>query len=113
VSRKDGRLQLDYDFVAQPPAPEKLVVTVNSIDDRLPPRTFDYAVAQAGRGRIDTPIDLNPTQHYDVYVSTVDHDHVPSASRLTELDPASRAGKGFAVVLRWFARLVALVRGDR
>jgi hypothetical protein len=112
VSRKDGHLRLDYDFAAHAGAPEKLVVTVNSVDDSLPPRTFDFPVAEPAHGRIHTKIVLNPSQHYDIYVSTVDHAHIPSASQLTELDPVSDAGGKF-FLLRWFALLVARLRGDR
>jgi hypothetical protein len=57
-------------------------MTVNSRDDGIPPRTFTFAVEPALRGRIDTRIELNETQRYDVYVSITDNQGRPSESSL-------------------------------
>jgi hypothetical protein len=113
ASRLNGRMQLDYDFSAHPgPAPEKLVATINSIDDRLPPRTLTFGVEGALRGTIETRVVLDPAHRYDVYVSTTDIAGAPSESRLLLLQPADgtdREGPA-ARALHVIARLVAAIR---
>jgi hypothetical protein len=87
VRRKDGRLRIDYDFSNRPePDPEKLVVTVNSPDEKAtPPRTFTFTVAGAVRGTIDTRLVLPEERQYQVCVSTEDADRRPSESDCTTL----------------------------
>ncbi len=89
VDRVAGRLVATFDFSMRTgPRPERLVMTVNSRDDDLPPRTFTFAVEFALRGRLETRIDLNDTQRYDVYVSIGDNQGRPSESTLALIDAA-------------------------
>ncbi len=62
-------------------------MTVSSRDDALPPRTFTFAVEPALRGSIETRIELNDAQRYDVYVSITDAQGRPSESSLVLIDP--------------------------
>jgi hypothetical protein len=112
VARRDGRLVLEYDFSKRAgPEPQKLVVTVNSIDDRLPPRTFTFPVDKALKGTIAEPLGLNEAQHYDVYVSTTDAEGKPSESKYTEIDPAGETQPGGGIpILPWIGRVVAWIR---
>jgi hypothetical protein len=112
VTRRDGRLRLEYDFSKHEGAePQKLIVTVNSKDDRLPPRTFTFTVEGALLGTIATRLRLSEAQHYDVYVSTTDADGKPSESKLTEIDPAGQVQRGGIRILQWIGRRVAWLRG--
>jgi hypothetical protein len=102
VERRHGRLVAMYDFTARPePRPEKLVITVNSVDDKLPPRTFTFTVDPSLRGTIETDVEMRESQHYDVYVSTTDADGRPSESRLVLIDP----------VPSWWQRVLPKLRG--
>jgi hypothetical protein len=84
-----GRLILSFDFSMRAgQKPERLVMTVNSRDDALPPRTFTFAVEPALRGRVETRIELNEPQRYDVYVSITDNQGRPSESALVLIDAA-------------------------
>jgi len=88
VERKKGRLVISFDFSTRAgPKPERLVMTVSSRDDALPPRTFTFAVEPALRGSIETRIELNDAQRYDVYVSITDAQGRPSESSLVLIDP--------------------------
>jgi hypothetical protein len=108
VARRGGRLSLEYDFSHRPgPEPHKLVVTVNSVDDRLPPRTFTFTVEGALRGSVETRVTLSEKQHYDIYVSTTDANGKPSESKLTELEPAGLLRRGSLPVLPFIGRIVA------
>ncbi len=111
AKRTSGRLHLAYDFSAHPgSAPEKLIVTINSIDDRLPPRTFTFAVEPALRGSIETRVELEPSKNYDVYVSVADAEGRPSASRLTLISPAGGEEQRKNPILTALSRLVAAAR---
>ena len=64
--RKRDHLQRS-DSSASPPAapagrPERLVVTVNSADDKLPPQTYTFALEPALRGSLQTDIELAARQ---------------------------------------------------
>ena len=96
---------------ANRPPPQKLVVTVNSVDDKLPPRTFTFSVEGALRGQIETRLVLSDAQHYDVYVSMTDSNGKPSASKLTMLQPLGRADRQGLPLLPQLGRLVARLRG--
>jgi hypothetical protein len=112
VRRHDGRLAINYDFSARTGSPpHKLVVTVNSVDDKLPPRTFTFSVEGALRGQIETRLVLSDTQHYDVYVSMTDSDTKPSASKLTMLQPLGQKQRKGLPLLPLVGRLVARLRG--
>ena len=60
VQRRNGRLLVEFDFSKHPDQhPERLVITINSVDDKLPPRTYTFAVEPALRGRIETEIEFS------------------------------------------------------
>ncbi len=87
VERMKGHLVISFDFSRRVgPKPERLVMTVNSRDDVLPPRTFTFALEPALRGRVETRIELNESQRYDVYVSITDNEGRPSESSLVLID---------------------------
>jgi hypothetical protein len=122
IRRRSGRLVVEFDFSAHREShPERLVITVNSVDDKLPPRTFTLAVEPALRGTIETEIELREHQHYDVYVSTTDAEGRPSESRLIPIDPVSRSQASWQRILprigrlahRWQEGLSALRRARR
>jgi hypothetical protein len=107
LRRVAGRLVLDFDFSTHTGRVERLVVTLNSRDDRLPPRTFTFAIEQALRGRIETRLELDPAKYYDIYVSATDPAGRPSEARLHAIGPVPPPPpQGRRVLLR-FGRLVA------
>jgi hypothetical protein len=117
VAREQGRMRIDFDFSRQqgPPA-STLQVTVNSRDERgVPPRTYNFGVADTERGTLMTTIPLDPAKHYDVYVSTTaGTPAVPSASALTLIDPAGRVARVplAEMAMGGLGRLVARLRGQ-
>jgi hypothetical protein len=117
IRRDQGRLGIDFDLSRQqgPPA-SSLVVTVNSRDEPgVPPRAYTFGLVDTVRGTLITQVPLDPAKHYDVYASTAaGTPPVPSASVLTEIDPAGTA-TGVPIgerILGGFGRLVARVRGQ-
>jgi hypothetical protein len=116
VSRRDGRLHVAYDFTNRTgPQPTKLVVTLNSVDEKgVPPRTWTFGVESTQSGEIVTRLDLASDRRYDVYtsVSAAADDHgVPSASVLTELDAhAAPVQTGRGVVSRLKRALWSVTR---
>jgi hypothetical protein len=83
VKRRQGRLVVEFDFSKRVgPKPERLVMTVNSRDDNIQPRTFTFALEPALRGTIDTRFEAVDRQRYDVYLSVTDNQGRPSESRL-------------------------------
>jgi hypothetical protein len=113
VTRRDGRLALDYDFSKRAgPEPEKLIVTINSPNEHdVPPRTFNFTVEGTLKGSIDTRLPLGEAKEYDVYVSTLDASGRPSKSMLTMLYPAGAKRGGAPPGLRQVGRAVAWIRG--
>jgi hypothetical protein len=113
IERVGGRLVISFDFsMRAPPRPEQLVMTVNSRDDALPPRTFTFAVEPALRGRIETRIELNDRQRYDVYASITDNQGRPSESSLVLIDAGgSKKPSFFERVLPPIGRRVGTLRG--
>ena len=106
VQRRNGRLVVEFDFSKHPDQhPERLVITINSVDDKLPPRTYTFAVEPALRGRIETEIELKDRQHYDVYVSTTDAEGRPSKSRMILIDPVSSSAPWWQQILPRIGRL--------
>jgi hypothetical protein len=81
-----GKIRLHYE-TTQPPA--GLVVTVNSPDEREPPRTETFAVDSA---RGDVVLDADPSRTYDVYTSVATEDGLASASVRLDLSPISPPG---------------------
>ena len=91
VERRDGRLAVSFDFPLAGLKPGRLVMTVNSPDDALPPRTFTFALERTLRGTIETRVPLVESQRYEVSVSVTDIDGRPSES--TDLVLIEAAGK--------------------
>src|SRR6478736_8802172 len=72
--REDDRLMVDYDLghanLRGPATVTALVVTVNPPDDKQqPPRTWALPVQDA-HGTVSPPVDLDPSERYEVVVST-------------------------------------------
>jgi hypothetical protein len=90
ASRVGVHLELDYSFADPAPgqaAPAKLVVTINSADDRLPPasESFDLVGTSAGGGVTPTARELRDDQGYDIHVSAVSDRGVATAAVALEL----------------------------
>jgi len=110
VSRRNGRLLLRYDFSRRAAAePQTVVVTINSVDDRLPPRTLTFTVENTERGTIETRVALSDAKHYDIYVSTTDIHGKPSESKLTLLAPTNEQSSRLSI-LPLIGRIVAALR---
>jgi hypothetical protein len=92
TATRDGtRLDVAYDLGAHlrgPATVTTIVVTVNSKDDRIPPRSWALAISGA-RGRVSPPVELGPEQHYDINVSATTAKGVASNAVEILLPPAS------------------------
>jgi hypothetical protein len=109
VTRSDRRLQVQYDFSKQREPPHNLIVTVNSTDDPLPPRTYTFTVEGTRKGKIETTLDLANNKRYDINVSTTDGQGRPSAAYPSELRPVGIIHTGVAV-LHGLGRVVRSIR---
>jgi hypothetical protein len=111
VSRADSRLHLAYDFSGHPgPKPDRLVVTVNSEDDSIQPRTFTFVVDTALKGTIATSVALEASHRYDIFVSATDAQGRPSESALTLIRPAGAKEPGTIGGLPVLGRFANAVR---
>jgi hypothetical protein len=100
VSRADGYLHIVYDFSSQDvPTPDRLIVTVNSEDDDVQPRTFTFVVDAALKGTITTTVELDEAKRYDVFVSAADSEGRPTESKLTLIRAAGAQEPGPAGAL--------------
>jgi hypothetical protein len=93
VRRDAGRLDVDYRFAApraDQAAPAKLVVTINSRDDRLTPASFAYPVSQPA-GTVTAQREVPDDQRCDIHVSTVSADGVATAAIAIELNAAQKS----------------------
>ncbi len=114
IERRAGRLHLDFDFSGRATGrPERLVVTVNSADDSLPPQAYTFALEPALRGSLQTDIELAAGKRYDVYVSTVDADGRPSESVLVYPEEPAAQAKLWQRLHTWVRNAVARLRGHR
>ena len=112
VSRQGGHLSIAYDFSGRHALrPERLVVTVNSEDDDLQPRTFTFVVDTALKGKIATTVELDPAKNYDVSVSGTDSEGRPTESELTLIRPVGAKEPGSIGPLPAIGRVVSWVRG--
>jgi hypothetical protein len=117
IARDQGQMRIDFDFTHQtgPPA-ASLQVTVNSRDEAgVPPRTYNFGVAETRRGTLNTTIPLDPGKHYDIYTSTTaGTPPIPSASVLTLINPAGAVAKVPIAeqALGSLSRLIARLRGQ-
>jgi hypothetical protein len=89
------------------------VVTVNSSEDKLPPRTYTFALEPVVRGTLETDIELTEGKEYDIYASTVDAAGRPSASQLVPIDEPTPHVKAWQKPLLALARVFARLRGHR
>ena len=113
VTRTHGHLRLAFDFSGRRDStPHKLVVTLNSADARLPPRTHTFTVEGSLRGTIDTRLALRDEQGYDISVSTTDAEGRPSEAKLTMLDPVPAKRPLSQSLLVGLGRVVAFLRGQ-
>jgi hypothetical protein len=111
VSRENGYLHLSYDFGGhRGPKPDRLIVTVNSEDDMIQPRTFTFVVDSAQAGTIGTTVELRANQHYDVYVSAIDAEGKPTDSALTLIRRTGEEEPEPLPVLPWIGRVVRAIR---
>jgi hypothetical protein len=96
AERKQGRLVISFDFSTRAgPKPERLVVTVNSRDDAIQPRTFTFAIEPALRGSVETRIELSESQRYDIRVSITDNQGRPSESSMVLIPAGGKDGSPF------------------
>ncbi|MDQ3851016.1 MAG: hypothetical protein M3296_10440 [Actinomycetota bacterium] len=110
VRRAGGRLVLDLDFTTHTDPVERLVVTLNSRHDNVPPRTFTFALEQALRGRIETRLALAPTKYYEVHVSAIHPGGRPTESSLHPIGPVPPRPPLVHRVLLRLGRIVAAIR---
>jgi hypothetical protein len=83
VSRRRGRLAVDFDGSQSEQALKRLIVTVNSADEHhTPPRPFRFAVSEVEAGSLQTRIQLAADKHYDVRVAVVDLNDRPTAAQI-------------------------------
>jgi hypothetical protein len=115
AKRQGGRLRIEYDVTKRSPRPHTLVVTVNSVDDKLTPETINLPVHPSGHDKKTTEIVLDPLKHFDVSTSTVAGDPPkPSEAKRTDIGPyvkPARAARERA--LAFLSGAVARIRGDR
>jgi hypothetical protein len=84
----DGKIRLDYQVFpkAGGPAPDGLVVTVNSPDEHDPPTTERFPIDEAtGEVELSTPVD--PSHRYDLFASAATPDALASESVRVDLEP--------------------------
>lgn len=82
ATRDGSRLDVAYDLGSHlrgPATVTTIVVTVNSEDDRIPPRSWALAISGA-RGHVSPPLELNPGQRYDINVSATTAKGVASSA---------------------------------
>jgi hypothetical protein len=89
-ARREGdRLLIEYEArAADRRALRGLVVTLNSPDDKAPPRTRTIETDRPA-GAVEWPRPIDPGKHYDVHVSAAFDDHLATASVRSEVGPAS------------------------
>ena len=91
VSRRRGRLAVDFDGSRCEHPLKRLTVTVNSADEpSTPPRPFRFAIADVEAGTLQTRIPLAADKHYDVRVAVVDTGGRPTAAAIFLLGPRNR-----------------------
>ena len=101
LGRRHGRLVVRWALAGRKPAVGAIVVNVNSPDEPgVAPRAYTFDVTLTPRGRVETAIELAPDRRYELHVSVVDANGVPSASRLALVEPGARSG------LDWLRRLL-------
>jgi hypothetical protein len=106
VEVRNGKLEVDYDLRRRAPEPPlKLIVTINSPDEKdVAPRTFTFDV-DADHGLLETGIAVDPKRHYDIRVSSFDATQRPSASAREFIAPEI-AGGLLVRFRQWLGELV-------
>jgi hypothetical protein len=117
IARDRGRLRVDFDLSRKQGAlATSLQVTVNSRDEHgVPPRTYTFGLIETQSGTLRTTIPLDPAKHYDIYTATAaGTPPMPSASVLTELNPAGAVARVPVAerALGALSRAVARLRGQ-
>jgi hypothetical protein len=86
ATRSADGLTVDYEVQGAEDADLRgLVVTVNSPDEKTPPRTHAVKV-EAPAGQAHLPLQLDPAKRYDVYASAAFADRSPTESRRSDID---------------------------
>jgi hypothetical protein len=89
VRRRRGHLAVDADATACPEPLDRLIVTVNCLDDaKAPPRVSRFAVAGVAAASMETRVDLDAARRYDVRVAVVDAAGRPTAAQVFLFAPA-------------------------
>jgi hypothetical protein len=109
VEVRNGKLEVDYDLRRRAPEPPlKLMVTVNSPDEKeVAPRTFTFDV-DTDHGLQKTDVAIDPKRHYDIRVSSFDATQRPSASTREFIAP-EMAGGLLVRFRQWLGELVRRV----
>jgi hypothetical protein len=95
VGRSRTGLEVRFDFAEVPDRPDRLVIT--STTDGQPPITDTIVVDSLARGNLITRTPLDPDAAYEVDVSTISVDGVPSRPQAVSLAPL-RAGRAGAIL---------------
>jgi hypothetical protein len=86
--REGDRLLIDYEARVADRRPLRgLVVTLNSPDDKAPPRTRTIETGRPA-GTVEWPRPIDPAKRYDVHVSAAFDDHLATSSVRGEVGPA-------------------------
>jgi hypothetical protein len=111
VKKRRGRLVVHFDASRAERPLKRLIVTVNSSDEKLtPPRPFRFALSGVLAGRLATNIELAREKHYDVWVATTDLADQPTAAQVFVFEPVSWLTGLQRRVSSGFGRLVYRVR---
>jgi hypothetical protein len=101
LSRKGGRVVLEYDFarLGKDDAPERMVVTVNQQQGReerrrIPPQTYTFAIEHTSRGNLHIEAGLDPDRDYEVSVRLITAAGKPSGACQEVLERSAEAAQG-------------------
>jgi len=88
ITRRRGRLAVDFDGSRLELPLKRLTVTVNSADEPgTPPRPFRFAISEVESGSLQTRIELARDKHYDIRVAVVDIKDRPTAAKIFLFGP--------------------------
>jgi hypothetical protein len=71
VRRRRNRALISYSFAAKAPRPAAVVLSLDCLDDDLPPASYSYDVPPSGRSRIVHPLPLD-SRRYEVRARSFD-----------------------------------------
>ena len=78
VRRRGDRAVIAYSFPAKAPTPEAIVLSVDCLDDELPPASYSYEVPRGGRSRIVHPLPIAGRRRYEVRARSFDSEGLGS-----------------------------------